>query len=75
MSKPGKSETKPMAMAKPSLGGNAGCRTESGFPFCAPETAKNPGLRGDRETRPGYACVTIIVQIGDQLSKQFDRNA
>jgi hypothetical protein len=75
MSKPGKTETKPMAMAKLSLGVHAGCRTESGFPFCAPETARNAGLRGDRATRPGYACVAIIVQIGDQLSKQFDQSA
>jgi hypothetical protein len=75
MSKPGKTETELVAMARAELKVHADCpdgiaisvvRTEEGWEF-------RTTADGATIAKPGYPeCVAMIVQIGDHLSKQYD---
>jgi hypothetical protein len=75
MSKPTRTEAELVAMARAELKVHADCpdgiqisliRTEEGWEF---RTAADEATIA----KPGYPeCVAMIVQIGDQLSKQYD---
>jgi hypothetical protein len=77
MSKPARTETELVAMARAELKVHADCPdgirilvvpTDGGWEF---RTEADEATKA----KPGYPeCVAMIVQIGDHLSKQFDVN-
>ena len=75
MSKPSKTETELVALARAELKVHVDC--PDGISISVLRTADSWEFRtaADEATvaKPGYPeCVAMIVQIGDHLSKQFD---
>jgi hypothetical protein len=75
MSKPVKSETELVAMARAELKVHANCPDEITIVVLRNDESWEFRTEADSaaKAKPGYPeCVAMIVQIGDHLSKQYD---
>jgi hypothetical protein len=75
MSKPAKTESELIAMAKAELKAHADCPDGIVISVLPADDSWEFRTEADAVTKaqPGYPeCVALIVQIGDHLSKQFD---
>ena len=75
MSKPTKTETELVAMAKAELKVHADCPDGMAISVIRDGDSWEFRSSADEATasRPGYPeCVAMLVQIGDHLSKQYD---